>query len=479
MTRSAGKSASIAARAVEVGFAPRDVIARRRDRDGVLRGLDGMVRVIRDGAEVARLGPGEFFGELSVLDGGPRDAQVTAEVPTHCLALASWDFERVLREEPTVALAVLRVVAGRLREIRRTTEPDRPPRGRPWPPSIAPPATSHSCSPTSRGRPGSSTRWARRRGALLARHREIIRSALARTAGSRTRSRATGSSRPSRTPEAVASVAEAQRALVTEPGRRDADQGPDGPPHRGGRAGRRRRLRRPRRPSRGADRRRPATAGRSCVRGDRGARRGAAARASPPAAGEHRLKDLRPERIAQLAIDGLPTDFPPIRSLDARPTTCRRADHVRRPRAGARARRAPSSPTSRLLTLTGPGGTGKTRLALHVAAQRDGEFPDGIWYVPLATPDPALVVPAIAHALGIGDDPRPQPDRRRWRRARVEARRCSSSTTSSRCRGAAGDIGELLRRAGEAPGPRDEPRAAADLRRAGVPGARAPLARRT
>ena len=76
-----------------------------------------MVRVIRDGAVVARLGPGEFFGELSVLDGGPRVAQVTAEVPTRCLALASWDFERVLREEPGIALAVLRVVAGRLREI--------------------------------------------------------------------------------------------------------------------------------------------------------------------------------------------------------------------------------------------------------------------------------------------------------------------------------------------------------------------------
>ena len=76
-----------------------------------------MVRVIRDGTTVARLGPGEFFGELSLLDGGPRVAQVTAEEPTRCLALASWDFERVLREEPGVALSVLKVVAGRLREV--------------------------------------------------------------------------------------------------------------------------------------------------------------------------------------------------------------------------------------------------------------------------------------------------------------------------------------------------------------------------
>ncbi len=76
-----------------------------------------MVRVSRDGEVVARLGPGEFFGELSMLDGGPRIAQVAAEEPTSCLALASWDFERVLREEPGVALSVLRVVAGRLREV--------------------------------------------------------------------------------------------------------------------------------------------------------------------------------------------------------------------------------------------------------------------------------------------------------------------------------------------------------------------------
>ena len=75
------------------------------------------MRVIRDGAALAHLGPGEFFGELSVLDGGPRIAQVAAEEPTRCLALASWDFERVLRDQPGVALPVLRVVAGRLREV--------------------------------------------------------------------------------------------------------------------------------------------------------------------------------------------------------------------------------------------------------------------------------------------------------------------------------------------------------------------------
>ena len=110
--------AAVAAAAIEVEFPAERVIARQGEiGTGFFVVVDGTVRVIRDGAVVARLGPGEFFGELSVLDGGPRVAQVVADGPTRCLALASWDFERVLREEQGVALSVLRVVAGRLREV--------------------------------------------------------------------------------------------------------------------------------------------------------------------------------------------------------------------------------------------------------------------------------------------------------------------------------------------------------------------------
>ena len=109
---------ALAAAAVEVDFPADRVIARQGEiGTGFFVIVEGMVRVTRDGDVVARLGPGEFFGELSILDGGPRIAQVVAEEPTRCLALASWDFERVLREEPGVALSVLRVVAGRLREV--------------------------------------------------------------------------------------------------------------------------------------------------------------------------------------------------------------------------------------------------------------------------------------------------------------------------------------------------------------------------
>ncbi len=110
--------AAVAAAAIEVDFPEGRVIARQGEiGTGFFVIVDGTVRVVRDGTVVTRLGPGEFFGELSVLDGGPRVAQVVAETTTRCLALASWDFERVLREEPGVALSVLRVVAGRLRQV--------------------------------------------------------------------------------------------------------------------------------------------------------------------------------------------------------------------------------------------------------------------------------------------------------------------------------------------------------------------------
>jgi len=110
--------AAVAAAAIEVDFPAERVIARQGEiGTGFFIVVSGRVRVVRDGAVVAHLGPGEFFGELSILDGGPRVAQVVTDEPTVCLAIPSWDFERVLREEPGVALAVLKVVAARLREV--------------------------------------------------------------------------------------------------------------------------------------------------------------------------------------------------------------------------------------------------------------------------------------------------------------------------------------------------------------------------
>jgi CRP/FNR family cyclic AMP-dependent transcriptional regulator len=108
----------IAARVSEVEVPAHRVIARQGDiGTGFYVIVSGSVAVVRDGATIAQLGPGDFFGELSVLDGRPRVAQVVSTEPTTCLALATWDFEAIVQEQPSVALAVMRELAGRLRDL--------------------------------------------------------------------------------------------------------------------------------------------------------------------------------------------------------------------------------------------------------------------------------------------------------------------------------------------------------------------------
>jgi predicted ATPase/class 3 adenylate cyclase len=120
--------------------------------------------------------------------------------------------------------------------------------------------------------------------------------------------------------------------------------------------------------------------------------------------GEHRLKDLRPERLSQLEAAGLPVDFPPIRSLDRRPNNLptQLTSFVGRDRDLAATQLLLDA--SRLLTLTGPGGIGKTRLALQLAAAAADGYPDGVWFVPLEPLREAELVPgAIAHVVGLAD----------------------------------------------------------------------------
>jgi predicted ATPase/class 3 adenylate cyclase len=123
--------------------------------------------------------------------------------------------------------------------------------------------------------------------------------------------------------------------------------------------------------------------------------------------GLHRLKDIEePHQLHQLVITGLPAEFPPPKTLDARLTNLlpRRTSFVGR--EGERAQVSELLATSRLLTLTGPGGTGKTRLALESGEALLDRFVDGVFLVDLSPiTDPSLVPSAVAEALKVRGEP--------------------------------------------------------------------------
>src|SRR3954449_8741910 len=119
--------------------------------------------------------------------------------------------------------------------------------------------------------------------------------------------------------------------------------------------------------------------------------------------GEHRLKDLgAPVRIYQVEADGLRTSFPALRTLGARPNNLPTQLTTFVGRDAELDEAAAMLATTRLLTLSGPGGTGKTRLSLQLAARASDDFPDGVYFVPLEPiRDPILVGPRIAAAVGV------------------------------------------------------------------------------
>jgi predicted ATPase len=123
--------------------------------------------------------------------------------------------------------------------------------------------------------------------------------------------------------------------------------------------------------------------------------------------GPRRLRDLpTPIQVLQVQAEGLRTDFPPLRALDVSPGNLRPAvtsfigheSEVAEVQAAVKAHR--------LVTLTGVGGVGKTRLALEVAGRLVDEFPDGVWFFELAAvADPTAVPDAVAAVLGITQQP--------------------------------------------------------------------------
>jgi predicted ATPase/class 3 adenylate cyclase len=121
--------------------------------------------------------------------------------------------------------------------------------------------------------------------------------------------------------------------------------------------------------------------------------------------GEHQLKDLSgPQHLYQLQVEGLPAEFPPLKTLDNRPTNLPAQPNafIGRVRELEETETILTRDDVRLLTLTGTGGTGKTRLALQLAAAVVEQFPHGVFFVSLApVRDWELVVPTVAQTLGL------------------------------------------------------------------------------
>jgi CRP/FNR family cyclic AMP-dependent transcriptional regulator len=109
----------VAERCGEVEFPEgRHIVTQGVIGNGLYIIVSGLARVVKGDELVAELGPGDFFGELSVIDQLPRLATVIAEEPTICLALASWDLIAELEHDPQLALNLLRGLALRLRAAR-------------------------------------------------------------------------------------------------------------------------------------------------------------------------------------------------------------------------------------------------------------------------------------------------------------------------------------------------------------------------
>ncbi|MGH2492394.1 MAG: cyclic nucleotide-binding domain-containing protein [Candidatus Limnocylindria bacterium] len=108
----------IATQVDEVDF----VAGRELCREGSAGGeffviLSGTAEVRRQGRHLRELGPGDFFGEIALLDGGPRTATVTALGPMRCLVLSRGQFENVIRQNALIAVSVLQTLGERLRSL--------------------------------------------------------------------------------------------------------------------------------------------------------------------------------------------------------------------------------------------------------------------------------------------------------------------------------------------------------------------------
>ena len=110
--------ALIARAAKEVVHRQGTTVAREGERGiGLFLILEGQCEVTIGGKRKAKLGPGDFFGEIALLDGGPRTASVTALTNVKLIGITGWVFRGLLMEHPSIALKTLEAVAGRLRSV--------------------------------------------------------------------------------------------------------------------------------------------------------------------------------------------------------------------------------------------------------------------------------------------------------------------------------------------------------------------------
>ena len=113
---SARELASISGALKEVEFpAGREIVKEGHAGAGLHVIMEGQAKVVVGDRTRKRLGPGAFFGEISLLDNGPRTATVVAETPVRTVALSSWNFRSVLKEHPSLAIKMLEELARRIR----------------------------------------------------------------------------------------------------------------------------------------------------------------------------------------------------------------------------------------------------------------------------------------------------------------------------------------------------------------------------
>jgi CRP-like cAMP-binding protein len=110
----------LAEKADVVTFNERDPIVEEGQAGGTFFVLvEGEAKIVRGKRTIARVAPGEFFGEISLLDGGPRTASVIAVTPVTAIRIFKRSFDRLVSSDPSVATRMLSVVARRLREAER------------------------------------------------------------------------------------------------------------------------------------------------------------------------------------------------------------------------------------------------------------------------------------------------------------------------------------------------------------------------